>query len=200
MRSLSEQNHYEVLEVPRDADLEEIERAYLLAKSTYDTGSLAAYSLFGEGDAEEIGERIEEAFAVLSDTASRSAYDQELSKIPGESAPPMSEGTELAAPPMRDFDEVEEDGEFDGARLRRARLRRGLDLQEIANETKINPSHLQRIEEERFGDLPAAVYVRGFVNAYARCLGLDAALVVPSFMERYETARSAPRRTRRGER
>ena len=50
----------------------------------------------------------------------------------------------------------------------------------------MNPTYLRFIEEERFDDLPAAVYVRGFVKGYARCLGLDPDRVAPSYMRRYE--------------
>jgi len=87
---------------------------------------------------------------------------------------------------------------YDGARLRRARMRRGLELDQIAQVTKINPTYLRFLEEERFDDLPAAVYVRGFVAAYARCCGLDLGAVVPSYMERFETARIARKRSPRG--
>jgi cytoskeletal protein RodZ len=79
-----------------------------------------------------------------------------------------------------------EDGEFDGASLRRSRLRSGVEIEDIAGITKINPSYLRFIEENRYSDLPAPVYVRGFVRAYADCVGLDAARVVASYMRKYE--------------
>jgi flagellar biosynthesis protein FlhG len=88
-------------------------------------------------------------------------------------------------------DEDTEDGVYDGPRLRRARLSRGVEVAQIAQLTKVNPTYLHFIEEERFDDLPATVYVRGFVAAYARALGLDAHDVPLSYVERLEQHRDA---------
>lgn len=73
-----------------------------------------------------------------------------------------------------------------GADLRDERERRNLTIEAIAEKTKIRPGHLQAIEEERFGDLPAAVFVRGFLREYARCLGLPTEEVARSYMRRYQ--------------
>ena len=86
---------------------------------------------------------------------------------------------------------------YDGARLRRSRLHRGVEIEQIAQVTKINPTYLHFIESERFDDLPAPVYVRGFVSAYARCVGLDADAVAASYMERFRASReTGPPRNR----
>ena len=46
-----------------------------------------------------------------------------------------------------------------------------------------------------------AVYVRGFVAAYARCIGVDPERVVSSYMRRLDgVQRSEPRRSQRSER
>ncbi len=66
------------------------------------------------------------------------------------------------------------------------RERRSIEIDEIAGVTKVNPTYLRFLEEERFDDLPAAVYVRGFLKSYARCLGLDPDRVARSYMRRYE--------------
>ena len=73
-----------------------------------------------------------------------------------------------------------------GTDLREERERRRLTIEAIAEKTKIRPGHLQAIEEERFGDLPAAVFVRGFLREYARCLGLPAETVARAYMKRYQ--------------
>ncbi len=78
MKSISEQDHYEILEVSPDAPREEIERAYRLARATYDDDSLAGYSVFGEGDAQALLQRIEVAYQVLSNEESRRAYSESL--------------------------------------------------------------------------------------------------------------------------
>jgi curved DNA-binding protein CbpA len=89
---------------------------------------------------------------------------------------------------VEEFDALEDDGrgEFDGVRLRRNRLFRGYEIDDIASVTKVSTSHLRNIEDENFGDLPADVYVRGFVTAYAQTIGLDPKVVVPSYMARVQ--------------
>jgi len=61
-----------------------------------------------------------------------------------------------------------------GETLRRERLRRNLDLGQIANETKISAKLLEAIEAEQFDKLPGGVFTRSFVRQYANALGLDA--------------------------
>jgi curved DNA-binding protein CbpA len=198
VKPLFEQDHYEVLEIPRDAGLDTIERAYRLILSTYAEDSLATYSMVYPADAAAIRERVETAYRVLCDEETRRSYDSSL----GASRPaPVSEfeeapeiALELRRPPPEPFDDLDEAGEYDGARLRRARLRRGLDFEEIAIRTKVNSSYLAFLEEERFVELPPRVYVRGFVMAFASCLGLDSNAVAASYMRRYDAERPRQRR------
>jgi flagellar biosynthesis protein FlhG len=201
MKSITDLDHYELLDVSRDASREEIDRAYRLAAATWEQGSLATYSLYSDAESEALRERIEYAYGVLSDVDARAAYDAGLAgrgraadaeRVPLDleltfEEPPRAD----LLPPALGFEEsLEEDGSpYDGARLRRNRLQRGIDIGQIAQVTKVNPTYLRFIEEDHFDDLPAPVYVRGFVTAYARCLGLDPARVVPEYMERFEAAR-----------
>jgi flagellar biosynthesis protein FlhG len=198
MKPISEQDHYEILEVAPDAPREEIERAYRLARATYDDHSLAGYSVFGEGDAQALLQRIDAAYRVLSNEESRRAYTESLhGGVPlAEVAAPLDE---LAG--SEEFAEVEEEsGDFDGSRLRRTRMRCGLEIEEIAGITKVNPTYLRFIEEERFSELPAPVYVRGFVSAYASCMGLDASRVAASYMQRLQDHRGRGRHPHSGRR
>ncbi len=73
-----------------------------------------------------------------------------------------------------------------GAELREERLHQHLTLEGIAEQTKIRRAYLQAIEEERFADLPAAVFVRGFLREYARCLGHPGDEVMRRYMKRYQ--------------
>lgn len=60
-----------------------------------------------------------------------------------------------------------------GRDLRRARQACGQEISNAAQYLRINSSHLTALEEGRFGDLPAAVYVRGYIRTYANYLHLD---------------------------
>ncbi len=201
MKPIADQDHYEILEIPPPATREEIERAYRLARATYADDSLAGYSVFGEGDAEAVRQQIETAFRVLSSDESRRTGA--ASRVAAPDGPTTDRATPpaLPSPPggLGEPDELgeidEESDDFDGSRLRWSRVRRGIEIEEIAGVTKISPTYLRFIEEERFSDLPAPVYIRGFVSAYATAVGLDPQRVTTSFMKRLAASRG--RSTRR---
>jgi flagellar biosynthesis protein FlhG len=192
MRPLEEQSLYDTLEVTKDASPEDIERAYQLARSLWEEGSLAGYGVFESGDVELIRERVELAYRTLRDPEQRREYDGQLEEASEAAEEPVAARSLDPLDAMADLDEAT--GEFDGERLRRVRLQRGMELEEIAKVTKVNPTYLRFIEEERFDDLPAAVYVRGFVVGYASCVGLEGTRVAKSYMTRYEESRDNPKR------
>jgi len=200
MKSFSDLDHYELLELSPEADRQEVDRAYRLALSTFADDSIATYSVYENDEAEALRERIEAAYQVLSDPEERAGYDRLLAST-GDANAIAAEALDLTLdldapepprpevlPAIEGFEETLDEGEdpFDGARLRRNRLQRGLELDEIARITKVSSTYLRFIEEDHFDGLPAPVYVRGFVTAYARCLGLDPARVVGDYMDRLD--------------
>lgn len=60
-----------------------------------------------------------------------------------------------------------------GETLRRERLGRGLDLNQVSRDTRITVRFLESIEADRFDKLPGGVFTKSFVRQYARALGLD---------------------------
>jgi len=214
MIGIDELDHYELLEIPRTATTAEVERAFRLSQQIYGEGSLALYSVFENNDATDIRERLDEACRVLSDPELRSAYDetrpggeQTLVATPSvETQNPKSDfnvpageaGIGSFDPVVEEYDAFEDDGggDFDGQRLRRTRLFRGYEIDDISDVTKVSRTHLRNIEEENFIDLPADVYVRGFVTAYATTIGLDPEVVVPGYMARVQESRSRDQRSR----
>ncbi len=65
-----------------------------------------------------------------------------------------------------------------GTTLRKARLARGLTLEEAAAALHIKLPYLQALEEERWDALPSRAQGRGFLRLYADYLGLDAAALL----------------------
>ncbi|MFI5289043.1 MAG: helix-turn-helix domain-containing protein [Polyangia bacterium] len=65
--------------------------------------------------------------------------------------------------------ELEHFGRF----LKKRREARGLSLAALSRATKIKETSLALLEEARLEALPAQVFVRGFVRAYAREVGAD---------------------------
>jgi flagellar biosynthesis protein FlhG len=78
-----------------------------------------------------------------------------------------------------------------GAYLRHCRKQRGLELAQLAHQTRIRA--LKQIENERFDELPPEPYLQGFILQYARALEIrNAEFLVASFMKRYCRARGKP--------
>mgnify|MGYP001818366965 CR=1 FL=1 len=76
--------------------------------------------------------------------------------------------------------------EFSGALLRAVRQSQGTSLDQISERTKVGTNYLRCIEQDEFEKLPAAVYVRGFVTEFAKCLRLDPEQVSQSYLRRYK--------------
>ncbi|MBS2030239.1 MAG: helix-turn-helix domain-containing protein [Deltaproteobacteria bacterium] len=331
MKSPLEQNYYELLEVPRDATLAEVDRAYDRARAYYGAGSVAVYTLVQPDELKRVQDRIDEAYLILADEKARQEYDarigppgpderplhkdvrlarekdeakkeearkeKEAERLEAEKAaekaaeqpppaPPATEAkppepevkreptpapmpavakeptpapmpavardttpTPMAAvakepepkpsepppasvantarppsqankmasegplpPPSMDYPEptpraaafaatvkkerppevspkpapkpeVPDDAVFTGDLLKRLREAAGITLHELADRTKIGRPHLDNIENDRFGALPAQVYLRGFLMSYARELRLDPLRVSKSYLE-----------------
>jgi cytoskeletal protein RodZ len=58
-------------------------------------------------------------------------------------------------------------------RLLAARERKGVDLYRAERDTKIRARYLAALEHGEYGELPGAVYTKGFLRNYALYLGLD---------------------------
>lgn len=60
-----------------------------------------------------------------------------------------------------------------GERLRAAREKTGLTLEDLAAQTRIPQRHLESIERADWDALPAPTYTTGFAKSYASAVGLD---------------------------
>ena len=59
-----------------------------------------------------------------------------------------------------------------GQFLRRLREAKGMSVEEVSRATRVPVSSVERIEADRFDELPGEVFVRGFLKSYARALGV----------------------------
>lgn len=76
-----------------------------------------------------------------------------------------------------------------GQTLREARVRKGLTLLQVAEDTKIRPKYIQALENDEFSTLPGDAYVKGFLRSYAGYLGIDAEVIVEEYSSRYSVAK-----------
>ncbi|SRR5579884_2268823 len=184
MKRFSDQNYYEILEIPYRATWGEIQKAYELAKKTYGTDSIASYSLFDPEDRDLIFKKIEEAYQTLIDQEKKRKYDEDLAKTVNEVAQNISAAQETASDPLPD--EATLSGEITGKTLKGMRERQGVSLQEIADRTRINITYLFCIEEDNFRALPAEVYLRSYIYQYAKMLHWDSKRVLEGYLKTYQ--------------
>ncbi len=72
-----------------------------------------------------------------------------------------------------------------GQYLREQRETRRMSVEEVSRATRVPVQSVERIEADRFDELPGEVFVRGFLKSYARALGVPADEV----MARYTASR-----------
>jgi cytoskeletal protein RodZ len=78
-----------------------------------------------------------------------------------------------------------------GELLRSERLRQGLELTQVAEQTRINLGYLEAIEAGDTNSLPGAFFYRAFVRQYASLLGVDEECLAPALSALREQAEAA---------
>jgi hypothetical protein len=183
-------NHYEVLGIDPRAAPEQVERAYRFCLEMYGDASVAIYSLLDPEEQRRARSRVQEAYEVLRDPFRRHDYDASqgftrpsapMPSLPRPAAGPVRDPPppppRLAAPQVLE-------PPVDGAALRRFREQRGISLKDIAARSKIGVRYLEYIEGDRHALLPAPVYLRGFLQEYARATGLEPQRTAEAYMSR----------------
>lgn len=87
-----------------------------------------------------------------------------------------------------------------GEMLRKAREMQGFSPEDMHKRLRLKLSLIQDIENDRYQNISASVYMRGYLRAYARALGINedhimsafAALEIPDSMKSYEEYRVSP--------
>jgi flagellar biosynthesis protein FlhG len=190
-----ERSLYDVLWTHRGAGDEELRRAYKRQRDVFQPGGLALTSLLSDTEILRERGRVEEAQETLLDPVRRRAYD--LSFFPDAAsqyhdkkpAPDQARLLEQSMLRTQLAQEIHSETEFTGELLQRVRESLGIELEEIAQKTKISVSHLRAIESDAFLELPAEVYTRGFVSQVAQMLGLDATQATRTYVRRMRAAR-----------
>lgn len=86
-----------------------------------------------------------------------------------------------------------------GAELRRARMRKGLDVNTVARRLRIRPDIIQAIEDSDFDRMPPRGYARNMINSYAHLLGLNASEITARYLdEQYAYQVNSARKNARG--
>ena len=72
-----------------------------------------------------------------------------------------------------------------GHELRAEREHRGISIERLCSDTKVNQRFIEALERGDYRALPGGVFRRGFVRAYLKAVGLDEADWLPRFDQSY---------------
>ncbi len=201
IKRFDEMDYYEILNVEKTASQEEIESAYLAGIATYHPDSLASYSLISEVERRLIIKKIEEAFQILGNSEKRRMYDLEINNTvkfypkayfrkstkkleieDGEVKKNIWQKLKSLFSRKRKMDVQKKPAEsysintgvpnlLRGEYLKKVREIRGLRLDDVASEIKMNISQLKALEEEDYESLPKGINISSLIKTYAHYLG-----------------------------
>ncbi len=85
-----------------------------------------------------------------------------------------------------------------GNLLQRLRIENGLNVEEVAEKTKISLANIRAIEDNDYDLLPADTFVRGLINIYADLLQADGPSLAQQFLKERKNYRSSVKKVRAG--
>jgi DnaJ-class molecular chaperone len=212
MKKLTEQDYYNLLDISPKASFGEVRSAYDQAMSIYTTDSIATYTLFTEQEREVILSRLAEAYKTLTNSQLRKEYDhlliergerspQEMGFLSSEDSNEASgkllevsvesltqkqrEIKDEALPSNANLSLFDSQISVTGKIIKTIRTTKEISLEEIFKQTNISRETLEDIEQERFEKLPALVYLKGFLKAYANILQVNQTEMVDGYVKRY---------------
>ncbi len=197
-------SYYDILELSPHCAQNEITTAYDRLRSTYSGENPAIYSIFSENEAREYLHLVEEAYSVLGNKTLRALYDEKVGQglkskdsisfdvLQAESKTVFNEVPKkistikikhLVDPKIED--EIKTRTDWDGEFLRKVRDYKGVSLEKMSEVTKISGFYITAIETMEHQNLPAVVFVRGYVGQIAKTLGLNEKAVCDSYMKTF---------------
>jgi flagellar biosynthesis protein FlhG len=212
MKRITEQNYYQLLDISPQASFQEVRSAYDHAMSIYSADSISTYSLFSQKERKFILSLLVDAYKILTNSQLRAEYNQSLIER-GELSPeeiglsPLEE-SDTASGTLKEvkvesllqkedraesasqhlgtnLDLFKIDTTVTGKSIQAVRLAMEISIEEVNRKTNIPKKTLENIEEERFEELPALVYLKGFLKAYAEILNVDESQMVDGYVKRF---------------
>ena len=197
-KSFAEMNYYEMLNVKPDAAFTEIRHAYNAAMQMYQADSMISHSFFSQEERKQILSFVEKAYLTLISEKERLSYVSELIRqgvltatkwkvslkkpvcIFDINRNPVRKSVLKSTDELREkiaqnkrIAEIIAQAEISGADLKEIRNKLDVPIEHIAQETKISSYYIKNIEEGNISRLPAAVFLKGFIKAYLKCLCLE---------------------------
>lgn len=200
-------NYYDILEVNPHCPQHEVTSAYEKARTTYSNDNPAIYTIFSDEEARDLLKLVEEAYSVLGNKTLRSLYDEKLGQIglkkedlsfenlkaqsrtsfPERPKKPISTKSEYQINSTLEA-EILSNSDWSGAWLKKVREYKQIPLERMSEITKISSYYISSIEKVDPKNLPAPVFVRGYVSQICKILGLNEKKVCDSYMSHFRNA------------
>ena len=135
---------------------------------------------------EVIEEDLLETQEISAPPAELDSIEDRIIREEGDDSPPVVIADQPPKPQLPPMPEITEETEYTGDLLRQVREARGLTLDQMANTTKIAIYYIRYLEAEEYEDLPAKVYVRGYLKQIAKLLKVEAEPMVKGYVDRME--------------
>jgi DnaJ-class molecular chaperone len=212
MKRITEQNYYQLLDISPQASFQEVRSAYDHAMSIYSDDSISTYSLFSQKERKFILSLLVDAYKILTNSQLRAEYNQSLIErgelSPEEIGPSLLEESDTDSGTLKEvkvesllqkneraesvsqhlhtnLDLFKIDSTVTGKSIQALRLAMEISIEEINRKTNIPKKTLENIEEEHFEKLPALVYLKGFLKAYAEILNVNESQMVDGYVKRF---------------
>jgi curved DNA-binding protein CbpA len=205
-------NYYDILELSPQCNQSEVTESYLRAKSTYSSNNPALYTIFSQTEAREYMNLIEEAYSILGNRTLRSLYDEKIAHgvkdaIQVSYTTLLEQSRTSKAMPLPKTarfkpeyeknqtteDEIKSRLDWDGVALKAIREYKKVSLEDLSAVTKITSFYIKAIEGMELKNLPAPVFIRGYIIQICRVLGLDDRKVPDAYMKIFRDRTSAPK-------
>jgi len=185
---MNPQDYFETLSLsPGDMSGEDLEAAYLKKKKEALYESLSFYGLTSDQLSKPDLGMIDEAYIVLKNPTKRD--DAQFQSQVNKKRKITNEIKKHLYPEYLvdlDFESlIAEQKDFDGAFLTKVREYKKINLSKMEELSKVAIRHLRNIEEDNYKDLPASVYLRGFLINYAKVLDLNENFLISSYLKKF---------------
>lgn len=200
-------NFYELLNIPSNASQEDVDKAYAQAQEVYSFANPAVKEVFTEDESVMFLKYVDEAYQILGNSELRKIYDEKTSSSNHRTEEIVAEmvlvveqmhkkQVEEESKPLFVRDEIFEIeisscSNWNGALIKRLRQYKQMTPEAVYEKTKINPWYVTAIEEMDAKNLPASVFVRGYVVQIAKLFGLNEKLVADSYMKNFNLSSCA---------
>ena len=116
----------------------------------------------------------------------KESKDTAVKSSKAETAEKKKKEADVIAPkPVEEDKTLDNDGRV-GTMLKETRIKKGEEVEEIAEKLKIRAVYLKAIEESQYNEIPDTPYGPGFVRSYADYLGLNAIRMAQLYKEETE--------------